>query len=101
MVEKQYEVLWNSTARKQVKKIYGFIAQESIQNAQIVIEKLILSTDKLQNNPERFGMDKYKKNNDGSYRYYELYSYRIAFRIHKDYIRILRVRSTHQEPLEY
>ena len=78
MVIRQYEVLWNTTARKQVKR-----------------------TKKLDVNPERFGLDKYKKNNDGTYRYFEIYRYRIAFRIYKTYIRILRVRSTDQEPLVY
>lgn len=101
MVVQQYEVLWNATARKQVKQIYDYIQQESLQNARKVIIEIAEATEKLNTNPERFGLDKYKKNNDGTYRYFELYRYRIAFRIYKAHIRILRVRSTDQEPLEY
>ncbi|QQR98345.1 MAG: type II toxin-antitoxin system RelE/ParE family toxin [Sphingobacteriales bacterium] len=101
MVEQQYEVLWNATARKEVKKIYKYIEKESAQNAKKVINEIIEATEKLDINPERFGLDKYKNDNNGSYRYFELYRYRIVFRIYKSKIRILRVRSTDQEPLEY
>jgi len=101
MVEKQYEVLWNTIARKQVRKIYDYILKDSAQNANKILAEILISSEKLQMNPERFGQDKYKKNNDGTYRYYELYSYRIAFRIYQNHIRILRVRSTEQEPLSY
>jgi plasmid stabilization system protein ParE len=101
MVTQQYEVLWNTMARKQVKKIYDYILQDSLQNAGKVVNDIADAVEKLKTNPERFGLDKYKKNNNGSYRYFELYSYRIAYRIYKTYIRILRVRSTDQEPLEY
>ncbi len=59
------------------------------------------AVDKLSTNPERFALDKYKNKNDGSYRYFELYRYRIAYRIYESHIRILRVRSTDQEPREY
>ena len=88
MVEKRYEVIWNMIAQKQVRKIYEYIFQDSVQNAGKVLEEITISTTKLENNPERFGLDQYKKNNDGSYRYYELYQYRIAFRIYKNHIRI-------------
>lgn len=94
-------MLWNATARKQAKKIYSYIAKESVQNAKKVIEEIIAATEKLDKNPDRFGLDKFKNNNNGSYRYFELYKYRVAFRIYKTKIRILRVRSTDQEPLEY
>jgi len=101
MVEQQYDVLWNATARKQVKKIYDYIQKESVQNARKVVEEIAKATEKLNKNPDRYRLDKFKNSNDGSYRYFELYRYRIAFRIYKTHIRILRVRSTDMEPLEY
>lgn len=101
MVVQQYEVIWNAIARKQLKHIYKYIEKESLQNAKNVIIEIIDATEKLDKNPERFALDKYKNKNDGSYRYFEIYKYRIAFRIYKTKVRILRVRSTHQEPLEY
>jgi hypothetical protein len=51
--------------------------------------------------PTRFAQDKYKLNNDGSYRYFEMHRCRISFRIYENYIRILSVRSKDQDPLQY
>ena len=45
--------------------------------------------------------DKLKTNNDGSYRAFELYRYRIAYRFIEKEIRIFRVRHTSREPKEY
>lgn len=101
MVEKNYEVIWNAIARKHVKKIYNYIKKDSVLVARKIVEDIATATEKLSVNPERFGLDKYKKQNDGSYRYFELYRYRIAYRIYKNHIRILRVRSTDQEPLKH
>ncbi|MCB9033756.1 MAG: type II toxin-antitoxin system RelE/ParE family toxin [Chitinophagales bacterium] len=101
MVEERYVVVWNKTARTQVRNIYNYIAKDSLQNAKKVVEGIVQSTNQLEINPERFAKDKYKQNNDGTYRYYELYNYRIVFRIYKNHIRIIRLRSTHQEPKDY
>ena len=101
MVEKKFEIVWNQYARKNIKLIFNYIYQDSPQNAHLVLHKIVNQIEKLESNPERFGLDKFKINNDGSYRYVEVYSYRIAFRIYKNHIRILRIRSSHQEPLLY
>ena len=101
MVEKHYEILWNATSKKQLNEIYKYIEKESIINAKKVIKKIIETIETLEYNPERFGLDQFKLNNDGTYRYFEKYRYRIAFRIYGDTIRILRIRSTDQEPLNY
>lgn len=45
MVEQEYEVLWNATARKHVKKIYNYIGKESTQNAKNVIDNIIEATE--------------------------------------------------------
>jgi hypothetical protein len=60
-----------------------------------------MSLEKLNINPERHGLDKLRINNDGTYRYFEIHHYRVAFRIYKNHVRILRVRNTYQEPFEY
>lgn len=101
MVEKHYEILWNATSKKQLKEIYQYIQKESSIKAKKVVNKIIESIEALEINPERFGLDKFKLNNDGTYRYIEVFRFRIAFRIYGDTIRILRIRSTDQEPLNY
>ena len=45
--------------------------------------------------------DKYRKNNDGSFRAYELHRYRIAYRVTEKEIIIVRVRHTGMEPKQY
>mgnify|MGYP000533413668 FL=1 len=52
-------------------------------------------------NPEIYPLDKYRKNNNGTIRAFEVYSYRIAYQITKSEIRILRVRHTKREPLKH
>ncbi|MBS1566856.1 MAG: type II toxin-antitoxin system RelE/ParE family toxin, partial [Bacteroidetes bacterium] len=47
------------------------------------------------------GPDKYKTNNDGSYRAFEKHRYRIVYRFGNNIIRVLRVRHTSREPLNY
>ena len=48
-----------------------------------------------------YAPDKYRINNDGSFRAYELHRYRIAYRLTEKEIIILRVRHTSMEPKQY
>ena len=52
-------------------------------------------------NPEIYGRDKYKINNDGSYRAFEIHRYRIAYRVSGNTIRVLRIKHTKMEPKTY
>jgi len=55
----------------------------------------------LRSNPEIHSPDKYKQNNDGNFRVFELHRYRIAYYVGESEIRILRVRHTSREPRNY
>lgn len=55
----------------------------------------------LVSNPERHPLDKYKLTNDGTYRAFELYHYRISYKISIDTIRIVRMRHTSRSPHTY
>ncbi len=55
----------------------------------------------ISNLPNTFDLcrpDKYKNNNDGSFRAFEYENYRVSFRIKKEEIRILRIRHTKRRP---
>jgi plasmid stabilization system protein ParE len=99
--KKKYKIIWDEPARVQLKKIHEYISRDSLQNAQKVKAEIIKITKSLHQNPDRFPPDKYKDNNDGSYRAFNKYKYRVAYVIFENEIIILRVRSEKQEPLSY
>ncbi|WP_442591554.1 type II toxin-antitoxin system RelE/ParE family toxin [Pedobacter sp. AW31-3R] len=94
-------VVWSNSAKAELKKAYEYIALDSLQNAKTVRDTLIDLTIELPNHPEKYPSDKLKKDNDGTWRAFEKYHYRISYRILKDQIRIIRMRHTSKSPLNY
>ena len=72
-----------------------------MQNAEKVKAKILASIKELVKNPERHGPDKYRLNNNGSFRAYEIYKYRITYHVSGDEIHVIRIRHTKMNPLEY
>ena len=66
-----------------------------------VFDKIKSSAYDVRDNPEKYPPDKYKINNKGNYRAYEIYRYRISYLITKKDIYIVRLRGTDQNPREY
>ena len=95
------EVRWPLKAQKQLAKAHEHISIDSYQNAEKVKKDILLSTRKLAANPEIYPPDKYKTNNDGSFRAYELHRYRIVYQVTTKEIIIVRVRHTSMEPKKY
>ncbi len=93
--------VWSNSAKRQLQKAYEYIKLDSLQNAVNVRNEIISRSVELAANPEIFPADKYKQNNDGSYRAFELYSYRISYKIQEDQIRIVRLRHTSRSPKNY
>jgi len=81
--------------------MYTHISKDSTQNAKKVPEDLTTTVYKAAGNPELHGPDKYKIDNDGSYRAFEKHRYRISYRFSKNIIRVLRVRHTTMDPKHY
>ena len=94
-------VVWSNSAKAELKKSYEYIALDSLQNAQMVRDALIDLTIELPKHPEKHPVDKFKNDNDGTWRAFEKYHYRISYRILKDQIRIVRMRHTSKSPLNY
>jgi addiction module RelE/StbE family toxin len=98
---KKYDVIWSENAKFQLKEIYLFIKKDSEKSAKDVKNKILASTKILGTGKEIFKADVLKVNNNGIYRAYIIYSYRIVYKIDEDKINILRIRHTSREPLEY
>jgi len=95
------KIIWPLSTQKQLTKAYKYILKDSYQNAEKVKASILASTRKLTDSPDVHPPDKYRKNNDGSFRAYELLHYRIAYRITEKEIIIVRVRHTSMEPRKY
>ena len=101
MEGKQYEVVWTKLSEKQMKHLYDYISNDSIKNAGVVLNDITAAVNKAINNPEIYNADKYKINNDGSYRAFEKHHYRVSYHFTKNVIRVLRVRHTSMNPKPY
>lgn len=101
MVNKQRKLVIDNTAKKSLQEAYQYIKSDSLQNAEKVRAKIAASIKELIKNPERHAPDKYRMDNDGSYRAYEIYKYRITYQVSADAIHVIRIRHTKMNPLEY
>ncbi len=102
MVEKSKRIIvWDKPAYNSLQKAYQYIREDSLTNAIKVRDDIIKIARSLPDHPEKFPLDKFKKNNSGEHRAFEIYSYRVAYKITENEIIILRVRHVKQEPKEY
>ena len=101
MVKSRPKVVIDNNAKRQLKEAYKYIKKESLQNADKVKAKIIASINALAENPEKNPADKYRLNNDGSHRAYEIYKYRIGYHVSPKQITVTRIRHTKMTPLEY
>ena len=98
---KSRTIVWNKGAVSQFKSAISYIEKKSFQNAQKVKAILLNDIEKLSVYPEIYSLDKFKSKNDGNYRAFEKYSFRISYYTSQSNIRILRVRHIKRKPLNY
>jgi plasmid stabilization system protein ParE len=94
-------IKWNKRAITQFDEAIEYIESDSSANAEKVKKEILLTIDSLLQHPEKYNPDKYKTQNDGSFRAFELYHYRISYRYKGTEIRIIRIRHTKKNPAEY
>ena len=92
---------WNKLAINQFQGMIEYIAQDSPSNAEKIAHEVLNQIERLTTHPDIHTPDKYKTNNDGNYRAFELHRFRVAYYASKKEVRILRVRHTSQEPKLY
>ena len=94
-------IVWDTPAKTSFKKQIKHIAEESIQSDENVRLDILSMIDQIPQNPEKFPLDRFKKDNDGSFRAFEKHNLRVAYFIESKQIRVLRVRHVKQEPKVY
>ena len=95
------KIKWNRRAIKQFDDAIAFIENDSVSNAEKFKRDILNEIDYLLKYPENYSPDNYKTNNDNSFRAFELHHYRISYRYVKDEVRIIRIRHTKMNPLDY
>lgn len=95
------QLVWTRRSQQHLRALYKYISDDPAQNALKVVNDIIAAAEKAIVNPQYYNPDKYKINNDGSYRAFEKHRYRIVYRYQKNIIRVLRVRHTKMEPRNY
>jgi plasmid stabilization system protein ParE len=95
------QIKWNRKAIQQLDDAIEYIELDSSVNAEKIKRTILLTIDGLLKHPEKYNPDKYKIDNDGSYRAFELYHFRISYRYRLNEIRIIRMRHTKLNPLKY
>jgi len=68
MVGRGYEVVWTKRSQKQMRQVFKHISKDSPKNASKVVLEIAEAVVKASSNPEIYSLDKYKSDNDGSYR---------------------------------
>ena len=101
MVNRNYKVVIDIDAKKSLREAYNFIKKDSPQNAEKVKQEILFSIKELANNPQKYPLDKYRIDNDASYRAFELHRYRISYVVSPTQIRVIRIRHTKMNPLDY
>lgn len=95
------EIKWPRSVQLQLEKAYQYIVENSFQNAEKVKADILSSIRMMASNPEIHPPDKFRKNNDGSFRAFEIHHYRVAYRVTEEAIIIVRIRHTGKEPKLY
>jgi plasmid stabilization system protein ParE len=98
---KSIVIKWNKKAVEQFDAAIAFIEEDSITSAKKVSKEILERIDRLATYPEIYPPDKYKINNDSSFRAFEIHHYRISYRFKENEIRIIRIRHTSMNPLNY
>ena len=92
------KVKWSIQAQKQYLEALDYIFNDSVQNAENFEAKLHNKLQKVLIFPESAPPDKFKINNNGSYRAFNLDRYIVSYEIVNGGIKILRVRHSSMRP---
>ena len=100
MVQKKIKtIVWSKNAEIQYYEILEHILKEAPEAIETVGSALLETIDELTIHYHSYPLDRFKLNNDGTYKAALVFSYRISYQIGDTTINILRIRHTSREPL--
>ena len=94
-------IVWDKEALHQLKEAYFYLREKSPTAAKKVRNTLLEEVGKLALNPEIYELDPLKTKNDGSYRAFVRFHFRVAYQVKATQVRILRIRHSSREPDQY
>ena len=94
-------IRWKREAVKQFSDAAKYIERDSLISAEKFESEILKKIEELLLQPERYQPDKFKINNDGSYRAFKKFNYRISYHYTSKQIRIIRIRHNKMNPLKY
>ena len=95
------KVEWSVFAENQAMAIFRHISIDSAKNAEAVFARLRRKLDKIADNPEMCPPDKYKKDNDGTFRSFVISGYSVSYRFKIGLIRVLKMQHGKRKPKYY
>ncbi len=96
-----HNIVWTKRAQLHIREVFDYISLDSPNSAIRVIEDITIAIRNAVEQPKIYAADRFKLNNDGSYRSFEKHNYRIVYRVEKNVIRILLIRHTSRMPHQY
>jgi toxin ParE1/3/4 len=89
-------VIWSQEARKSLSEIYNYIFEDSPQNAEMVLDKIIELADSLHYERYEFAIDPII--NKKKFRHISIWSYKIIYERTEDKVLILDIFNRKQNP---
>jgi toxin ParE1/3/4 len=89
-------VIWSHEARKSLSEIYNYIFEDSPQNAEMVLDKIIESVESLQDERYDYAIDPII--NKEKFRHISIWSYKIIYERTNDKVLILDIFNGKQNP---
>lgn len=102
MVQKKIkEIVWSENATDHYFEILEYLNEKAPEVLSLVGNALLDTIDDLSTQYHIYPPDRFKHNNDGSYKAALVFSYRISYQITGTTVNILRIRHTSREPNNY
>jgi len=97
----RFKVILTADAERQYFQATEYLLNESEKGYRNFIKKFRERAALIADKPKLYSADKYKLNNNGAYRAFVIYNYRVTYKIEDKEVIILLIRHTSQEPKQY